>query len=422
MATEQQMTTRKKSRASKHLSELVNQSYLVLHDEAEKGSFVIWAAICVPIELFKGFDNVIVAIPENHGAMSAAKNTGVPLAEQAEAIGYTMDLCSYARIDLGTELGDASASPAGGLPKPNLLVSDTNNCSLLVKWFDVYHRLWGIPHFIIDVPFCYESQQEKDTNFIVGQFKDLILFVESMTGQRFNVEKVKQALARTSDALRTWKEFMALAAHKPSPITAFDTFAHMAPYVTMRGDPEVTRHIKILLKETQKRVDSGDYPVPDEKYRLLWDGIAPWHQLRALKERLAKSGANIVYATYTACMGTIEGGFDQYPYEAGSEPLQYLARTQNFSVCPYGLKLRFRAMSEIVEKISIDGVIFASNRSCKVYSIMQMDLQRMISETHDIPAILIDVDHADVRKYNEENVFLRIEALLELIDQRRKPA
>ncbi|HME54497.1 MAG TPA: 2-hydroxyacyl-CoA dehydratase family protein [Candidatus Lokiarchaeia archaeon] len=419
MATEQQVTTRKKSRASKHLSELVNQSYLVMHDEAKKGAFVIWAAICVPTELFKGFDNVTVAIPENHGAMSAAKNAGVPLAEQAEALGYSMDICSYARIDLGVELTSARASPAGGLPKPDLLVSDTNNCSLLVKWFDVYHRLWGVPHFIIDVPYCYEPQQEKDTAFIVDQFKDLILLVESMTDQKFNVEKVKQVLCRTNDALHAWKEVMALAARRPSPVTAFDTFAHMAPYVTMRGDPEVTRHCKLLLKEAKNRVDSGDYPVPDENYRLLWDGIAPWHQLRSMKERLAKSGANIVHATYTACIGTIEGGFE-YPYETGSDPLQYLARIQNFSVCPYGVKLRFRAMSEIIDNIGIDGVIFASNRSCKVYSIMQMDLQRMITETHDIPAILVDVDHADVRKYNEENVFLRIEALLELIDQRRK--
>jgi benzoyl-CoA reductase/2-hydroxyglutaryl-CoA dehydratase subunit BcrC/BadD/HgdB len=420
MAADQHATMKKKSRASKHLSELVKESYLVLHDDAKKGSFVIWAAICVPIELFKGFDNVVVAIPENHSAMSAAKNAGVPLEEQAEALGYSMDLCSYARIDLGTELGDASASPAGGLPKPDLLVSDTNNCSLLVKWFDVYHRIWGCPHFIIDVPFCYDPQQEKDTVYIVDQFKDLIILVESMTDQKFNVEKVKQALARTSDALTAWKEVLGLAAHKPSPITAFDTFAHMAPYVTMRGDPEVTRHCKLLLKETEKRVNTEDYPVPNEKYRLLWDGIAPWHQLRAMKERLAKLGVNIVHATYTACMVTIEGGFEQYPYETGSDPLQYMARTQNFSVCPYGLRLRFRAMSEIIEKIGIDGVVFASNRSCKVYSIMQMDLQHMIADTHDIPAILIDVDHADVRKYNEENVFLRIETLIELIDQHRK--
>jgi benzoyl-CoA reductase/2-hydroxyglutaryl-CoA dehydratase subunit BcrC/BadD/HgdB len=351
--------------------------------------------------------------------MSAAKGAGVPLAQQAENLGFSMDLCSYARIDLGTELGYSGTSPVGGLPRPDLLVSDTNNCSLLVKWFDVYHRLWNIPHFIIDVPFCYEAQKEADLSWIVDQFRDLIVLLETLTGQMYDPSKVKAALRHTDESLRHWKAFLALAAHHPSPITAFDTFAHMAPFVTSRGEPETTTHYKLLLDEARTRATAGDVPVPGEKYRLLWDNIAPWHQLRAMKGRLAAAGANLVHATYTSCMGTVEGGYAHYPYNDG-DPLWHMARTQNFSVCPYGLNLRYKAMAEIIEHIGIDGVIFASNRSCKVYSIMQMDLQLMIGEKFGIPTILIDVDHADVRKYNEENVFLRIEALLEQIDQKRK--
>ena len=72
-------------------------------------------------------------------------------------------------------------------------------------------------------------------------------------------------------------------------------------------------------------------------------------------------------------------------------------------------------MSEIIENIGIDGVVFASNRSCKVYSTMQMDLMRRIAEKHQIPTVMIEVDHADIRKYNEENAFVRVEALLEMI-------
>jgi benzoyl-CoA reductase/2-hydroxyglutaryl-CoA dehydratase subunit BcrC/BadD/HgdB len=404
--------------AGQNMSNLVIKHYMMLHAAARDRKLVVWASISVPTEIFKGFDNIVVAIPENHAAMSASKNAGVPLAQQAESLGFSMDLCSYARIDLGTELGDAGASPAGGLPRPDLLVSDTNNCSLLVKWFDVYHRLWGVPHFVIDVPFCYDAQKEADLSWIVDQFRDLIALLESMTGQPFDISKVKVALGHTNAAMELWKAFLALAARRPSPITAFDTFAHMAPFVVSRGDPETTAHYKMLLDEALARADEGIFPVPAEKYRLLWDNIAPWHQLRAMKGRLAAAGANLVHATYTSCMGTVEGGYAHYRYDGG-DPLQYMARTQNFSVCPYGLKLRFKAMSSIIESIGIDGVVFASNRSCKVYSVMQMDLQRMIGEKFDIPTVLIDVDHADVRKYDEGSVFLRIEALMERIDQKR---
>jgi benzoyl-CoA reductase/2-hydroxyglutaryl-CoA dehydratase subunit BcrC/BadD/HgdB len=69
--------------------------------------------------------------------------------------------------------------------------------------------------------------------------------------------------------------------------------------------------------------------------------------------------------------------------------------------------------------MGIDGLVFASNRSCKVYSIMQMDEQSYLSRKYDIPAVMIDIDHADVRKYSEANAFLRIEALLEKINATR---
>ena len=405
--------------SARRLSKLLKTSYHELHSASKENKFIIWASICAPVELFAGFEDVVVAIPENHSAMSASKGAGVDLAQNAENLGFSMDLCSYARIDLGTEFGGAAKSPVGGLPKPGLLLSDTNNCSLLVKWFDVYHRELEIPHFVIDAPFCYEYQKQKDKNYILGQFKELITHVEEKTGQSFDLEKVRIALNNTDKVVRYWKEYLSLASHRPSPLTAFDTFAQMAPFVIMRGRPEIVDHYKLLVEETKTKIENDDYPVPNEKYRLLWDNIAPWHQLRAMRNRMAEMNANIVHATYTSCIGTIEGGFEYYAYDPSTDPLEHLARTQNFSVCPYGLNLRFNAMSEIIDNIGVDGVVFASNRSCKVYSIMQMDLQQLISEKYGIPTIMIDVDHADVRKYDEESVFLRIESLLELIDQKR---
>jgi len=85
-----------------------------------------------------------------------------------------------------------------------------------------------------------------------------------------------------------------------------------------------------------------------------------------------------------------------------------------------GMELRLAAMSEAIEEVGIDGVVFASNRSCKVFSVMQMDEQRRIAEKYGLPTVMIDVDHADVRKFSEESGYLRLEAFLENIESRRK--
>jgi len=408
-----------KTAAGKRLSKLMINDYMRLHQKANEGAFVVWIAIVVPAELFSGFENVVYGVPESHAAMSAGKGVGPLQCQKAEEMGYSTDLCSYARIDLGTAFDGGKDSPTFGLPKPHLLVSDNNNCSLLVKWFDVYHRTWGIPHFILDVPFCYEPQTARDLDYIALQYRDLIRTIETLSGQKFNIDRVREALEHTKDALTNWKRFLKTAASRPAGLTVFDSFVQMAPFLTSRGTKALAEHYRLLADETEGNIAQGIFPVPNEKYRLLWDNIAPWHQLNKMSSRLASLNANLIAASYTYCMGSLEGEFDLYPYDGG-DPLTYLARTQNFSICPHGLELRYRAMKQAIATLGIDGVVFASNRSCKVYSLMQMDMLKRVTERLDVPSVMIDVDHADVRKYSEESTFTRIEALLELIDARRK--
>lgn len=412
------MTEKIKNKAGKHLTEILTRGYMDLHQRAASGAFCVWTAINVPAEIFAGFDDVVYAVPESHAAMCAGKGVGVNMCEKAENIGYSMDLCSYARIDIGNTTDGGKDSPTFGLPKPSLLVSNNNNCALLAKWFDVHHRTWDVPHYIMDIPFCYEPQKTKDHEYIVQQMHDLIRLIENLSGQTFQMNRFTEAVHQSWNGFREWNRFLKTAQNKPSPVTAFDTYVHMAPFLTLRGTPILKKHISLLADEAEEMIATGNLPVPNEKYRLFWDNIAPWHQLRKMSKRLAELDANIVGASYTSCMGTIEGSFDLYQWDE-KDPFDYIARTMNAYMCPHGMELRFQSMKSAIENLGIDGVIFASNRSCKPYSITQMDQQKRISEHFHIPAVMIDVDHADARKYSEANAFLRIGALLENIEAQR---
>ncbi|MBC2715144.1 MAG: 2-hydroxyacyl-CoA dehydratase [Desulfobacteraceae bacterium] len=411
-------TEKLKTNAGRHLSKMVGDTYMDLHAKSAQGAFVVWIAINVPAELFLGFENVVYGVPESHAALTAAKGVGVLQCEKAEHMGYSMDLCSYARIDIGSVSDGGKDSPTFGLPKPDLLVSDNNNCSLLVKWFDVHHRRMGVPHFVIDVPFCYEPQKDKDRKYIIQQFNDLIRTIEEMSGQKFDMDKALAAVSNTSEGIVHWKRFLSFAENRPSGITAFDSFVQMAPFLVARGTSQFVDHYKLLAQETEQRVRDGQFPVPGEKYRLFWDNIAPWHQLRDMSGSLAKLGANIVGATYTSCIGTVEGSFDFYAFD-GDDPLEYCARTQNCYICPHGMNLRGKSMQAVVEKLNIDGIVFASNRSCKPYSVTQLDQQKLMTDQFGVPSVMIDVDHADARKYSKESTFTRLEALLENIEAKR---
>lgn len=402
-----------KTESGKRLTSMLTNQYTMLHQKAAQGAFVIWVSIVVPVEIFYGFENVVFAVPESHAAMTAGKGVAPLQCEKAENMGYSPDICSYARIDLGTAFDGGKDSPTMGLPQPNLLVSNNNNCSLMVKWFDVYKREWGVPHFNLDIPFCYSPQTEESRKYIQGQFQQLIRTIEDLSGEKYQPEKAAEAVYNSSQTYACWKQFLDFAKHKPAGITAFDTFVQMAPILTSRGSKEVVEHYNFLLEETGERLARGEYPVPNERYRLLWDNIAPWHQLRKMSTRLAELDANIVTASYTYCVGSLEGDIGLYSYDGSEHPLEYLARLQNFSVCPQGLNLRFQSMRKAINEFNIDGVVFASNRSCKVYSLMQIDLQKKVTRELGVPSVFIDVDHADPRKYSEETTFTRLEALLE---------
>ncbi|MCB9558219.1 MAG: 2-hydroxyacyl-CoA dehydratase [Deltaproteobacteria bacterium] len=411
-------STFSKRAAGQRLTQFVIEDAMRLRQRANEGAFVVWIGVAVPAELFAGFDNVVYAVPESHAALCAAKGVGAQQAEKAERLGYSTDLCSYARIDLGTAFDGGNGSPIFGLPRPDLLVSDNNNCALLCKWFDVHHREWGVPHVVLDVPFCYERQQPADTAYIAAQLRDLVDTVAQLSGQRFEIDRVREAVKHSCAALQLWKQFLDLARDRPAGISAFDSFVQMAPIVSARGSERLVAHLQRLVEETRQQIARGEFPVADERYRLLWDGIAPWPQLRKMFGRLAAQGANVISASYTYCIGSLEGEIALFAYH-GEEPIDYLARLQNATVCPQGMALRIAAMRRAISHYDVDGVIFASNRSCKVYSLMQIDQMRRIREAVPIPCVMIDVDHADARKYAEEAVFSRLEAFLESIDDAR---
>jgi hypothetical protein len=48
-----------------------------------------------------------------------------------------------------------------------------------------------------------------------------------------------------------------------------------------------------------------------------------------------------------------------------------------------------------------------------------MDEMKHLRTHTGIPAVMIEVDHADERKYSEEAAFVRLEALLETIEAGR---
>ena len=89
----------------------------------QNGKKVAWITSGGPVEPLIAMD-VIPVYPENHGAMIGASKMGIDLCQKAEAMGYSSDLCSYARSDISC--ATINGGPIGGLPKPDMLTMPAN--------------------------------------------------------------------------------------------------------------------------------------------------------------------------------------------------------------------------------------------------------------------------------------------------------
>jgi benzoyl-CoA reductase/2-hydroxyglutaryl-CoA dehydratase subunit BcrC/BadD/HgdB len=73
-------------------------------------------------------------------------------------------------------------------------------------------------------------------------------------------------------------------------------------------------------------------------------------------------------------------------------------------------------MRRMTEEFHLDGVLLHSDRSCKPYSIGQVDQRDRLVNEIGVPALLLEADHSDERVYSDEQSDNRIAAFLEMLE------
>jgi benzoyl-CoA reductase/2-hydroxyglutaryl-CoA dehydratase subunit BcrC/BadD/HgdB len=412
MATAEPVKEKTRLGASRKMKELMTLYYMGAKMAEGKDKKIAWITSGGPVEFLIAAD-IIPIYPENHGAMLGASKMSVELCEVAEGLGYSRDICSYARGDIGSALTKKSPIP-GGLPKPDFLLACNNICGTVLKWYEALSRIFNVPLFLLDTPFVHHKMTKESLNYVHRQFEELIEFIESQTRKKFDREKLKEVVRLSAESALLWKDVLDQCAHRPSPMTCFDAFINMAPIVTLRGTKEVVDFYRNMKMELQERVARGISAVPDEKFRLLWDNIPIWYKMRELGDLLSSVGACLVADTYTSAW--VFQGMDT------QDPLEGLALAYTTAYLNISIDLMIKRVMDLLKRFSIDGVIIHSNRSCKPYSLGQYDIQRLIYEKTAIPSLVLEADMTDARVYSDAQVQTRVEAFIETLQNRMKKA
>jgi benzoyl-CoA reductase/2-hydroxyglutaryl-CoA dehydratase subunit BcrC/BadD/HgdB len=385
-------------------------------DEAsrEGTAKIAWCTSVGPAELLRAF-GFRVYFPENHGAVLGSSRMAADLIPAANAEGYSPDICSYLTSDIGSFLLDRSpltkAFGMAGVPKPDVLVYNTNQCRDVQDWLAWYQRRFDVPLIGVETPRSVGDITSDHIDGLIGQHKALIPTLEEVSGRTFDLDRLKEVVASSYRCTQGWKKVLRSATSKPSPLTFADGTIHMGPAVVLRGDERAVEYYDTLNAELDERIENGVGAVDDERFRLYWDGMPVWGKLRDHTEMFTGMKACVVASTY--CNSWI------FEALACDDPFEGMARayTELFIVRSESFKETY--LERMARDYAIDGFIYHDSKTCPNNSNCRYGMHLRMSEKLGIPNIVINGDLNDLRLYSEEQARTQFEALVEQLHEAR---
>lgn len=387
----------------------------------KEGKLVCWSAALAPTEMFIAMD-IAMVFPETHSAGIGAKRGAPDMLDVTTQSGYSTDICSYARVNLGfMELLKEYAktgvkpealarSPAADVPLPDLVLTSNNICNTLLKWYENLAVELNIPCITIDAPYLHEMPVPEYTKtYMVKQFKDAIGQLEGITGKEFDYDRFLAIQEQTQRSVKQWQRVASFLGYKPSPINGFDFFNYMALMVIGRGEKFAEDTLRKFADELEENAKNGKFAFGEnEKSRVVWEGIAVWPYLSHTFKTLKGMGSLMTGSTYPGMWN-----FEYTPGDLMSMAESYAKIYVN--VC---LDARAKELTAVAANGKCDGLLLHMNRSCKIMSLLNLQTAEIVSKKLGIPYAVFDGDQTDPNNFSPAQFDTRVQSLSEMMAEK----
>lgn len=397
------------------MNRIMKDYFLELDQAAKTGDKkVAWCTSVGPAELLLAM-GFLVYYPENHGAMLGSARMAADLIPHANALGYSPDICSYLTSDIGSYVtGQTPLTKAFGIekvPKPDVLVFNTNQCRDVKDWFAWYAREFKVPLLGIHTHRNPSGLNDTVISSVAGQMEEMVAPLGEISGIKFDMDELKKRVTLSKECTDLWKEVLDTAANVPSPLTFFDGTIQMGPAVVLRGNRQAVDYYKLLLQELNERVKNKEASVEGERFRLYWEGMPIWGRLRAHSELFASLQTCVLASTY--CNSWIFSDFDP------DDPFNSMAKayTELFIVRSDEVKEKY--MKWMVEKFKVDGIIYHDAKTCPNNSNNRYGMPQRLEKETGLPSLTINGDLNDMRLVSDEQTKTNVEAFIEQLEENK---
>lgn len=367
-----------------------------------------------PVEILRAM-GFLVYFPEPHSAMLGATRMATDLIPEANALGYSPEICSYLTADIGAFLRGVTpltkAYKINSIPKPDILVFNTNQCRDVQDWFNWYGTKFNAPVIGVYTHRNIGDLTEAHITSVAKQMEVLIEPLGEISGKTFDMAELKRVVKLSRDCSDIWKKILDTASAVPAPLTFYDGTTLMGPAVVGRGTQKALDVYQKVLAELEDRISNGEGAVNDESYRIYWDGMPIWGRLSVHAKLFAGLNANVLASTY--CNSWIFSALDP------DDPFNSMARayTELFIVRSDQAKEEY--IKKMLDFFKVDGIVYHDSKTCPNNTNCRYGMPQRLEKISGIPSLTIHGDLNDLRLVSDEQTKTNVEAFIEQLEERR---
>ncbi len=438
MATQEKKKVINRLQSMHPLRAKVNETYQKSVEAMQAGKPTVWAMLNFYYgdPILKAMDLEVV-YPENYGAVLAAVGVAQSYLDRADADGFPTHLCGYSRAGLGytsrmmRELNGEipPEAPLGGMPKPIFLMSSTAICDARYKWFQALGRYMDVPVWTFEAPapgvneMFMEGSYDRMVDLGVEHLKGFVAFVERIVGRKMDWDKLDETVDLMIKINRLWHEANELRKANPCPMHSRDFWSAMPAALFLAGDlKDSLQCFQDMYDEIKDRVDNHVGAIPEEKYRLVFAELPPWHSL-GLFDRFAERGWNFVVESF--------GYHPPIPIDLTgvSDPLERITKFSLQLFAGYyqdALKQKVLAGAfaypylKYAREWKCDGALLHPLISCRSASTHLPYVSNLLLERLKVPSLIIEGDIVDLRLFDPEDAMAKAEPFEETMEHYKK--
>jgi benzoyl-CoA reductase/2-hydroxyglutaryl-CoA dehydratase subunit BcrC/BadD/HgdB len=353
---------------------------------------VYTSSYAFPMEILAACD-VIPFDFEVAGSIISSTDMAIPTMEEAEIHGYSRDLCSFHRTDLGAVFKN-------DFPEPDLLITTSYYCDGKAKTNDILSHMLGKEAFLLYTP----REINKDSiSYVANQLRQVASKISEVTGQKFDEDRLKETVRQSNQSRNTHLTLLDVLKNRPFPWSGSDFIAYSINGNLFNGRPTREKLDNILLEELKTRIVLGKLrPERHRAYWLAWFPVYPSNLFETLRDNQISVALCENFQMYW------EEIDESHPFEGLA--LKCLA---NPFIGP--TSRRIAGLDSVREAFNIDCAILFATPACR-HSKSAFRLIQDSLAARNIPFLMLDIDISDPRGYAPEQIKTRIEAFAEMLD------